>query len=145
MDKTKELLSMDGERLDALSRDDDWLEAFIRDTEENRMLHAPARLKTNTLTKAERLRSSKRVQLISYSIKVCTAAAAALFILFTTPFFLNPYLYPEALPSVPAQTGQQTPGPAGTGMARTRQTLREGFLQLTSPLYDLSNELFPGR
>lgn len=145
-----EALSIDIDRLETLSRDDDWLAALIRDTEKNRMLHAPARLRTDTLAKVEKLRSSKRMQLIQYSVKVCTAAAAALFILFTTPVFLKPSLYPEAFASPPANVGQRDLRLPGNGMrwdemTSTRQTLREGFQQITGPLYDLSNELFPGR
>lgn len=145
-----ETFSTDIDRLETLSRDDDWLAALIRDTEKNRMLKAPARLRTDTLAKVGKLQSSKRMQLIQYSVKVCTAAAAALFILFTTPVFLKPSLYPEAFASPPAKVGQSglhlpEDGMAWDEMTRTRQTLREGFQQITGPLYDLSNELFPGR
>ncbi len=172
-------------RLEALCQDGGWLEAFIRDTEEHQLLHAPARLREDTLAKVQRLRFSKRIQLISYSLKVCTAAAAALFILFTTPVFLQPAGYPGILAEAPragasggpeGQKGRagRTAGPqtdsgngrptdrpmsGGTdnaagrpigdgisdGMAWTRQTLQEGFQQITGSIDDLSNALFPGR
>lgn len=185
-------------RLEALCQYDGWLEAFIRDTEEHQLLHAPARLREDTLAKVQRLRFSKRIQLISYSLKVCTAAAAALFILFTTPVFLQPAGYPGILAEAPragasggpkgqkaapadGSTHSQTEGRAGRtagpqtdsgngrptdrpmsggtdnaagrpigdgisdGMAWTRQTLQEGFQQITGSIDDLSNALFPGR
>lgn len=69
--------------------DDDWLLAFIQDTEEHHMVSAPSRLRSETLQKAEKQLHSQRIQLIIYSMRVSLAAAGAIFILFTMPFFLE--------------------------------------------------------
>lgn len=81
-----------------LCQDDDWFMNFIQDTEANQMIPAPPQMEISLMEKAEKQQHSSRFQLIQYSIKVSLAAAGAIVMLFTTPFFPKQPLFKTTPP-----------------------------------------------
>ncbi|MDO5549921.1 MAG: hypothetical protein Q4F76_02010 [Lachnospiraceae bacterium] len=128
-----------------LCQDDHWLSDFIQDTENHQMLTAPSRLMPDTLAKLQKIQLSKRIQLITYSLRVSLAAAGAILILFTTPILL------EHSPFGMNAMGQ-TAGWERTAIHQYQPKAAQAARQLKSRLYDFSdsiyqfsNELFTGR
>lgn len=113
-----------------LCQDEDWLSAFIQDTEEHHMMTAPSRLKADTLVKTEKLPLSKGIQFITYSLRVSLAAAGAILILFTTPVILEHSAAGVYSSAVTAEAAYQ---------------LNSRLYRLSNSIYHLSNELFTGR
>lgn len=129
-----------------LCQDDQWLSDFIQDTEEHQMLTAPSRLMPDTLTKLQKIQLSKRIQLITYSLRVSLAATGAILILFTTPILL------ERSPFGMDAMGQTEAGWERTPIHQYQPKTAQAARQLKSILYDVSdsiyqfsNELFTGR
>lgn len=124
--------------------DDDWLLAFIQDTEEHHMVSAPSRLRSETLQKAEKQLHSQRIQLIIYSMRVSLAAAGAIFILFTMPFFLE-QSWSKSTP--PSMEKSAFGFPFSQGLIpfsdrENRQQQWTEFWNISESISDLSNELF---
>lgn len=131
-----------------LCQDDHWLSDFIQDTEEHQMLTAPSRLMPDTLTKLQKIQLSKRIQLITYSLRVSLAAAGAILILFTTPVLLehSPFGM-DAMGQTAAAAGWE-----GTPIhqyqpktAEAARRLRSRIYDFSDSIYEFSNELFTGR
>lgn len=151
MDK-KELDSARLQELSLLCQDDGWLLALIQDTEDHHMLTAPSHLETDTIERLEKLQRPKRIQLITYSMRVSLAAAGAILILFTAPLLLERSAFPTAYRKPPAaemewqrnsvrkpDIGRQLHG------AEAANRLNFRLYQLSDSIYNFSNELFTGR
>lgn len=125
-------------------QDDDWLRAFIQDMEQNHLMTAPTRIQAETLEKAQKRLRSRRIQLMIYSMRVSLAAAGAIVILFTMPFFLEQSWSKNTPPS----QGYFTFGPPFSGKLNPFLPLEEspqksiGIRSISESLSDLSNELF---
>ncbi len=64
---------------------DEELEKLIQDVENQGMLHCPSYVRGEILQKTGVSLQKRKMQFYLYSAKVCAAAAAAIFLLFTIP------------------------------------------------------------
>ncbi|MDO5418070.1 MAG: hypothetical protein Q4F29_12780 [Lachnospiraceae bacterium] len=162
------------DELASLCQQDDWLEQFIRDTEQNHLLSAPAHMQEETLERLEHrsalldiqtLRrpsipsgkeSSKRMQLFRYSLRVSFAAAGAILFLFVTPtLFDSPGAVAYGRPLT--EDASRWPSvhrvyeslPSADDFIQNdrpfRNTLRDTLQSVSDSIYDFSNELFNRR
>ena len=64
---------------------DDELDRLIADVECQGLLQSPSYLRNEVLAGTENSLQKRKLQFYIYSVKVCAAAAAAIFVLFTIP------------------------------------------------------------
>lgn len=142
--KIQPLQSTSLKELTFLCQDDDWFMNFIQDTEANQMIPAPPQMEISLMEKAEKQQHSSRFQLIQYSIKVSLAAAGAIVMLFTTPFFPKQPLFQTTPPDSAKSAFPASQDFVTFPHRDMEQQLKTRFWQLSDSIYDFSSELLEG-
>lgn len=140
----QELISTD--RLAVYCSDDRWLEEFVRDTEENHLVKAPAHLEKDIRAKIAGITLSRRIQLVFYSMKVSAAAVGAILILFMAPPLFE---HPMLQNTPPGQMETETPSlsdgnPTFFPPLDTGQKLKSRLWEISDSIYEFSSDLLQG-